>query len=75
MRVPWRVRLVLLGAVLATVGSLRAVMAGYETWATYLEHLLIALVVLYVGVSVVATIVAWYRLANLVDRRQRGPGR
>jgi hypothetical protein len=74
MRVPWRVRLVALGAALATLGSLRDVLVGYETLATYLEHLLIALVVLYVGVSVVAAVVAWYRLANLVDRRQRGSG-
>jgi hypothetical protein len=49
------------------------VLDGYNGWGTYLEHLLIALLVVYVGLSIIATVTAWYNLQNLAERR-RGHG-
>ncbi|KJE76604.1 hypothetical protein [Ferrimicrobium acidiphilum] len=71
MKVPWRVRLTLVGAFIATYTSLRNVLEGYNGWSIYLEHLLIALLVVYVGLSIVATVTAWYNLQNLAERRRR----
>ncbi|MHB1520063.1 MAG: hypothetical protein ACYCWN_01905 [Ferrimicrobium sp.] len=64
-------RLTLVGAFLATYSSLRNVLDGYNGWSTYLEHLLIALLVVYVGLSILATVTAWYNLQNLAERRRR----
>ncbi len=71
MKFPWRVRLTLVGAFFATYSSLRNVLDGYNGWSTYLEHLLIALLVVYVGLSILATVTAWYNLQNLAERRRR----
>lgn|GEM_PF-4354684 len=70
MKFPWRVRLTILGAFLATYTSLMNVLDGYNGWGTYLEHLLIALLVVYVGLSIIATVTAWYNLQNLAERRR-----
>jgi hypothetical protein len=71
VKFPWRVRLTLIGAFIATYTSLRNVLDGYNGWSTYLEHLLIALLVVYVGLSIIATVMAWYNLQNLAERRRR----
>ena len=69
MKFPWRVRLTILAAFLATVTSLRNVLSGYNGWSLYLEHLLIALLITYVCFSVIATVIAWFNLQNIAKRR------
>lgn len=72
MKLSWRVRLTVLAAVLSTIPSLENVLRGYDGWDIYLEHLLVALVLLYVLFSFVSAIIAWYRLENLQARRRQG---
>ncbi|MHB8189204.1 MAG: hypothetical protein ACYDHP_02010 [Ferrimicrobium sp.] len=70
MRLSWRVRLTIVAAFLITLGTLQQVLLGYEGVAVYLEHLLVALLVCYIAWAIIATIIAWYQLANLTERRR-----
>ncbi len=72
MKLSWRVRLTILAAVLVTIPSLENVLRGYNGWDIYLEHLLVALVLLYVLFWLVSAIIAWYHLENLQARRRQG---
>ncbi len=69
MRIPPRVTLSVIAAGAVAAPSAVEATRGYTSWANVLEHFLVALVVLYVAFSVLATVVAWYHLEGIVRRR------
>ncbi|ACU53130.1 hypothetical protein Afer_0161 [Acidimicrobium ferrooxidans DSM 10331] len=70
MRLPWRVWLSVISAALVATPSVIQADHGYTSWANVLEHFLVALVVLWIAYSVLATVIAWYELEGMVRRRQ-----
>jgi len=70
-RIPPRVVLTVVSAAAVCLPSAVEAERGWTSWASVLEHFLVALVVLYVAYSILATVIAWYELEGMVRRRAR----